>query len=74
MRIGWRVAVPAMVVWGLTAWASGQTVPALEAIKSEQELTQAVTTLDTQLFDAYNNCNLDKLGAMVADDLEFYHD
>jgi len=74
MRIGWRVAAPAMVVWGLTAWASGQTVPALEAIKSEQELTQAVTTLDTQLFDAYNNCNLDKLGAMVADDLEFYHD
>ena len=74
MRIGWRVAVPAMVVWGLTAWASGQTVPALEAINSEPELTQAVTTLDTQLFDAYNNCNLDKLGAMVADDLEFYHD
>ena len=74
MRMGWRVAVPAMALWGLTAWASGQTVPALDAIKSDQELTKAVEALDTQLFDAYNNCNLDKLGTMVADDLEFYHD
>jgi len=63
-----------MALWGLTAWASGQTVPALDAIKSDQELTKAVEALDTQLFDAYNNCNLDKLGTMVADDLEFYHD
>jgi hypothetical protein len=74
MRMGWSVAVRAMMFWGLTGWASGQAAPALDAIKSDQELTQAIRSLDTQLFDAYNTCNLDKLGAMVSDDLEFYHD
>lgn len=35
---------------------------------------KTVESLDTQLFDAYNHCNLEKLGSLVADDLEFYHD
>jgi hypothetical protein len=43
-------------------------------MKSQEELTQAVTRLDKELFDAYNTCNIEKLGTMVADDLEFYHD
>ena len=33
-----------------------------------------IKSLDTKLFDAYNHCDLTTLGAMVADDLEFYHD
>jgi len=37
-------------------------------------LFQTVQALDTQLFDAYNHCDLKTLGAMVSDDLEFYHD
>jgi Domain of unknown function (DUF4440) len=37
-------------------------------------LFQTIAKLDTALFDAYNHCDLDKLGSMVADDLEFYHD
>jgi hypothetical protein len=37
-------------------------------------LYKTVIGLDTALFDAYNNCNLDKLGSMVSEDLEFYHD
>ena len=31
-------------------------------------------SLDPQLFEAYNHCDLAKLGTMVSDDLEFYHD
>jgi ketosteroid isomerase-like protein len=37
-------------------------------------LFKTIQSLDTQLFDAYNHCDLATLGAMVADDLEFYHD
>ena len=37
-------------------------------------LFQNVEEQDRRLFDAYNNCDLETLGAMVTDDLEFYHD
>src|SRR6266404_7059980 len=37
-------------------------------------LYQTIQSLDTQLFDAYNRCDLDKFGSMLAEDLEFYHD
>jgi hypothetical protein len=37
-------------------------------------LFKTVEDLDSKLFDAYNHCDLATLGAMVADDLEFYHD
>jgi ketosteroid isomerase-like protein len=47
-----------------------QPVPAAEMAA----LTQTVTALDTKLFDAYNHCDLKTMGAMVSDDLEFYHD
>jgi len=59
---------------GTLVMAEAQAVPSLDSIKSDAELTKAVGALDKALFDAYNTCNLDKLGGMVADDLEFYHD
>jgi len=37
-------------------------------------LYQTISGLDTAIFDAYNHCELAKMGSMVADDLEFYHD
>ncbi len=37
-------------------------------------LFKTIQALDTRLFDAYNHCDLNTLGAMVSDDLEFYHD
>jgi ketosteroid isomerase-like protein len=37
-------------------------------------LFKTIQTLDTKLFDAYNHCDLTTVGAMVSDDLEFYHD
>jgi ketosteroid isomerase-like protein len=68
----------ALMLVGLMAVAlvrvEAQAVPALDAIKSDAELTRAISALDTQLFDAYNNCDIDKLGSLVTDDLEFYHD
>ena len=37
-------------------------------------LFKSILSLDAKLFDAYNHCDLSTLGAMVSDDLEFYHD
>ena len=37
-------------------------------------LFEKIQSLDTQLFDAYNHCDLKALSAMMSDDLEFYHD
>jgi hypothetical protein len=37
-------------------------------------LFNTVAALDSALFDAYNRCDLATLGALVSEDLEFYHD
>jgi hypothetical protein len=53
-------------------------IPALatgaEATDRPDPLFVTILALDTQLFDAYNHCDLVTLGSMVSDDLEFYHD
>ena len=38
------------------------------------ELSRTVASLDSALFDAYNQCDLDKFGTFFIDDVEFYHD
>jgi Domain of unknown function (DUF4440) len=45
-----------------------------QGLPPTDELYKTVAGLDTTLFDAYNHCDLDKLGSMVVEDLEFYHD
>ena len=40
----------------------------------DDETYRTVASLDAALFDAYNRCDLEKFGSLVADDLEFYHD
>jgi len=68
------VLLTASLLLGTSALAKSQAVPSLDSIKSDAELTRVVGSLDKALFDAYNTCDIDKLGTMVADDLEFYHD
>lgn len=48
--------------------------PETNSTATPSALFQTVSVLDTKLFNAYNKCGLDTLGAMVSDDLEFYHD
>ena len=45
-----------------------------QGLSPSDDLYKTIAGLDSALFDAYNHCDLDKLGSMVADDLEFYHD
>jgi hypothetical protein len=53
------------------AFAHAQTQ---QGLPPTDELYKTIAGLDAALFDAYNHCNLDKLGSMVTEDLEFYHD
>jgi ketosteroid isomerase-like protein len=45
-----------------------------QSVAQPDPLFTTIQSLDTKLFDAYNHCDLTTLGAMVSDDLEFYHD
>jgi ketosteroid isomerase-like protein len=45
-----------------------------QASQASDHLFQTIQALDTQLFDAYNNCDLPRISSMIAEDLEFYHD
>jgi hypothetical protein len=45
-----------------------------QAAPAPEALFQTIQALDMQLFDAYNRCDLEKFGSLLADDLEFYHD
>jgi len=45
-----------------------------QSVAQPDPLFKTIQSLDTKLFDAYNHCDLTTLGAMVSDDLEFYHD
>lgn len=49
-------------------------IPPLDKIQSQAELDKAVTALDTELFDAYNACDLTKFSSLLDDNVEFYHD
>lgn len=40
----------------------------------QSKLFETMQALDTQLFEAANHCNYEKLTAMVDENLEFYHD
>lgn len=44
------------------------------SVSQRQDLVLIIKSLDAKLFNAYNHCDLTTLGAMVSDDLEFYHD
>jgi hypothetical protein len=45
-----------------------------QAAPAPDPLFETIRSLDAKLFDAYNHCDLEKFGSLLADDLEFYHD
>ena len=44
------------------------------AQNGQSKLFETMQALDTQLFEAANHCDYEKLTAMVDESLEFYHD
>jgi hypothetical protein len=72
LKTGLRAVLLSLAILALTAlFASAQSG---KGPAPADDLYQTIKGLDAELFDAYNKCDLDKLGSMVADDLEFYHD
>lgn len=69
-----RVVVCAGLFLSSGIGLEAQTIKSLESIQNQEELNQTILALDTALFDAYNKCDLDKFAALIADDVEFYHD
>ena len=63
-----RWIVPALSLVAVSAGCQVQAVP------NAVSLHEVIAAQDKALFDAYNTCDLAKLGTMVTDDLEFYHD
>ena len=43
-------------------------------VPEDPELYAAIVEMDSIFFDAYNNCNIEKQAAILADEIEFYHD
>jgi hypothetical protein len=62
-------AVLILALW-TAPWARAQQ----QGLPAADPLYKTIAGLDGELFDAYNRCELDKLGAMVDENLEFYHD
>jgi Domain of unknown function (DUF4440) len=58
---------------GSTAHAQS-TTPAAPAAAQQDTLFATIQSLDTRLFDAYNQCDMKTFGSLLAVDLEFYHD
>ncbi len=51
------------------------TTPELSKIWPSSSTTFSFwAALDAAVFDAFNRCELDKLGAYFSEDVEFYHD
>lgn len=66
-----RFAVATIVLAAnLFAWVGARA----QAPHPSADLTATIRSLDAKLFTAYNTCDLDTLGKLVSDDLEFYHD
>jgi hypothetical protein len=69
MNLKRLLRLPLLVLLALSSWPAHT-----QSIAQPDPLFKTIQSLDTKLFDAYNHCNLETLGAMVSDDLEFYHD
>jgi hypothetical protein len=63
----WMFLLPLTFFFSILS-STGQTS------KPPDALFETIKSLDAKLFTAYNHCNLETLGSMVSDDLEFYHD
>lgn len=54
--------------------ASAQSQDAYTYKPTDQKLYNTIVHMDSVLFNAYNNCDMDTQAKIFSDNLEFYHD
>jgi hypothetical protein len=70
-----RILLSAVVLAACVATISSQAESqAPPTPQSSDSLFRTIARLDSAMFDAYNRCDLVRLGSFVTEDLEFYHD
>jgi ketosteroid isomerase-like protein len=62
------------VVAGSILFFAAQPHALAQAADTPTPLFRQIQNLDTELFDAYNKCDLTTLASFFSEDLEFYHD
>lgn len=58
----------------LSSSSSAAAAQAAGEAKAPTELSDRIAALDAALFDAYNRCDIDRVGTFFTEDLEFYHE
>lgn len=58
----------------LPAQAADEVAESRAGLPAQDELFRTVAALDTELFDAYNRCDLQKFASFFVSDVEFHHD
>jgi hypothetical protein len=58
----------------LATLIAGANAQSRRGLPTTDELFRTISSLDTALFEAYNQCDLEKFGSFFAEDMEFYHD
>ena len=66
-----RLFILLCVCLALTTAARAQ---AAKDSPASRELHDRIAALDAAMFDAYNRCDIDKVGTFFTEDLEFYHE
>ncbi len=65
-----RIILTAAILFAAAATYAQQEVYPADA----EALSKKIIAMDTEAFDAYNTCNLEKFSTYFTSDLEFYHD
>ena len=66
-----RAIILLLITAVLADWTNAQSKNELPKSK---ELYDQIVSLDAAMFEAYNKCDIDKVGDFFTEDLEFYHE
>ena len=65
---------PFILLFVCLALTTAARAQAVKDSPSSRELFDRIAALDAAMFDAYNRCDIDKVGTFFTEDLEFYHE